>query len=93
MANALPVIGWDLPGGDSEAQALLDAHDPDVRAWAHGRLLREARPKQAIARLGHSVIADGLSEMTPYLGAKRMFWQWLVEDWRQRGLVGGDRWR
>jgi Asp-tRNA(Asn)/Glu-tRNA(Gln) amidotransferase B subunit len=82
-----PFIGWDLPGGDEQAARYLMDPDPDVRAWMRGRLLREVKPEEAIARLGAQTIAEELEQVSRYLGRKRAFWFWLVGEWRARGYV------
>jgi hypothetical protein len=82
-----PRIGWDLPGGDEAAARYLTDPDPDVRAWMRGRLLREVKPEEAIERLGKQLISDELVALSRYLGRKRAFWFWLVDEWRARGHV------
>lgn len=56
----------------------LDDPDPDVRAHFLAKLLRQARPDDAVALVGTRVIRAAWSQLEPQLGDKREFWAWWL---------------
>ena len=82
-----PRFLWDLDLTMAQFCARLDDPDPAVRGWMLGRLLREARPEDALAFVTPQDIRDAWPQVQAYLGAKRSFWAWLLDVWREAGRV------
>lgn len=83
-ASGRPYFLWDadMTLGDFRAQ-LVDA-DPDVRAHAIGKLLRQARPDDALMLVSLADIRRDWARVLPYLGNRRAFWTWLLPELERR---------
>ncbi len=82
-----PRFLWDLDLTMAQFCERLTDPDPAVSGWMLGRLLREARPEDALAFVTPQEIRDAWPNVEPYLGQKRTFWTWLLEQWREAGRV------
>ena len=79
-----PYFLWDVETTlDVFRSQLVDA-DPDVRAHAIGKLLRQARPDDALVLVTLAQIRQEWERVLPYLGNRRAFWTWLVPELERR---------
>lgn len=87
-AGAIPYFNWDAPVTNAEVRrALADGTEEDKVYWA-ARILREARYPDVWEYL--SLRRDVLprwERLRPQLGRQRPFWEFLIGQWRQHGLI------
>lgn len=79
-----PYFLWDLEMTLEVFRAQLVDPDPDVRAHAIGKLMRQARPDDALALVTLPQIRADWDRLLPYLGRRREFWEWLVPELERR---------
>jgi hypothetical protein len=73
----------------AELRVRLEDADPDVRAYFAAKVMRQAKPDDAVVLLSAQRIAHDWPSLQRYLGKERPFWQWLLSRWRRLGYVGG----
>ena len=87
-ASGRPYFAWDE---DIDLAGFLARlrHDPDgdVRDYTLGKLLRQAKPDDALTLVSPQEIADAWARIVPYLGQRRAFWEWLLTTWERLGRV------
>jgi hypothetical protein len=71
-----------------ELRARLVDHDPEVRAYFLGKVLRQAKPDDVFTFVSAQRIADDWQRVDKYLGKARPFWAWLLGEWHRLGYVG-----
>ena len=79
-----PYFLWD---SDMTLDAfLLQLVDPsdDVRAHAIGKLMRQARPDDALTMVPLAQMRADWDRILPFLGDKRDFWTWLLPELERR---------
>lgn len=79
-----PYFLWDVEMTlDAFGKQLVDA-DPDVRAHAIGKLLRQARPDDALVLVSLAQVRHDWDRIRVYLGNQRPFWEWLLPELERR---------
>lgn len=87
-ARGRPYFLWDEDLDLATFVDRLTGHaDPDVRDYYLGKLLRQAKPDDALTFVTAQAIVDAWPRIERYLGARRDFWAWLLERWAQMGRV------
>lgn len=87
---AVPYWSWDRSLTNREIRALLRGNDPVERRYWTARILREARYADVWAYLDvDAEVVPHLAELAPMLGRRRAFWEWLIGEWRARGMIDG----
>lgn len=86
--DAQPYFIWDVPITVAELRQRLRHHDPAERALWMGRVLREARYADVWKFLDVHEVDAQFDRISKHLGRSRAFWEWLLEGWRQDGLLG-----
>lgn len=62
--------------------------DPSpARAYLIGKLMRQAKPDDALQFVSPQEMADLWPAIERYLGKTRPFWTWLLEQWERRGFI------
>jgi hypothetical protein len=79
-----PYFLWDVETTLEAFKAQLVDPDPDIRAHAIGKLLRQARPDDALVLVTLAQIREQWERVLPYLGNRRAFWTWLVPELERR---------
>ena len=79
-----PYFLWDVDMTLAAFRAQLVDPDPDVRAHAIGKLMRQARPDDALSFLSLAQIRGEWDRVQRYLGNRRAFWQWLIPELERR---------
>jgi len=79
-----PYFLWDCDMTLAQLEAGLADPDPEVSAYLAGKVLRQAKPDDALRFVPLPTLAARWSEITRYLGDKRDFWAWLVSEWQTR---------
>jgi hypothetical protein len=83
-----PYFLWDEDLSTDELRARLHGDDQRERLRLLAKLLREARDTDVWAFVTPSEAAKALPEIRLRLGKRRAFWDWLIDGWRQDGLLG-----
>jgi hypothetical protein len=84
-----PYFLWDVELGEDEFRERLRAADPDARAQWQACLLREARFADVWNYLTLQEVLRDWPHIERHLGRRRAFWTFLLEGWRQDGLLAG----
>jgi hypothetical protein len=79
-----PYFLWDVDTTLEAFQSQLVDADPDIRAHAIGKLLRQARPDDALVLVPLAQIRKEWERVVPYLGNRRAFWTWLIPELERR---------
>jgi hypothetical protein len=88
-AQGRPYFLWDLDMTLVELRQRLEDEDPDVRAYFAAKVMRQAKPDDAVTLLTAARIHREWPRLQRYLGKERPFWEWLLGEWRRLGYVGG----
>jgi hypothetical protein len=89
-----PYFLWDVEMTLDRFLALLRDPDSDVRAYALGKLMRQAKPDDVLALVTLDEVDAAWPTVERYLGKSRPFWAWLRQWWRARRAStcsGSDR--
>lgn len=86
-AGARPYFVWDEDITYGELREKLASPDAGERALWMGRVMREARYQDVWKLLRLADVLALLPRIEPHLGRARAFWLWLIEGWRNDGLV------
>lgn len=84
-----PYFLWDEDVSIDELRAILAGSDAFRREQLLGKMLREARDTDVWAFVTPRAVADALPGLGRRLGRRRAFWEWLIEGWREDGLLHG----
>jgi hypothetical protein len=85
--NAQPSFIWDVPVTVRELREHLRHPDPRIRAQWLGRVLREARYQDVWKFVTVDEVLEQFPLVQRHLGRMRRFWEWLLEGWREDGLL------
>jgi hypothetical protein len=89
MVDALgrPYFLWDV---DMTLEVFLERlrdANPETRAHALGKLLRQAKPDDVFTFVTPAEIRESWPRVEPYLGRTREFWRWLLDTWEEQGVA------
>lgn len=82
-----PYFLWDEDVSIDELREALRGSDPWQRDRLMGKMLREARDVDVWHFTTPSEVATALPRIRRRLGRREAFWSWLIEGWRQDGLL------
>jgi hypothetical protein len=84
-----PYFLWSGDDRVSEEEFRAKLRSPDTRERARwmGRLLREARSDDVWKYVTVSDVLRDWSEVERHLGRSKPFWRFLLDGWRQLGLI------
>ena len=82
-----PYFLWDMELTLDEFERALTDRDSSTRAYLIGKLMRQAKPDDALQFVSPQQIADEWPSIERYLGKTRPFWAWLLEQWERLGYV------
>ena len=88
-ARGRPYFLWDVDMTLDELTRQLAEADLPVRAYLTGKVMRQAKPDDALQFISAQQMADLWPHLEKHLGNKRDFWSWLLEEWKRRGMVRG----
>ncbi len=84
-----PYFLWDLDLSLEEFRERLRSPDAAVRLHFLGKLLRQAKPDDALQLVSLAEIAAQWPQLAPTLGRQHDFWRWLLA---KKGFdAGADR--
>ena len=85
--EAIPYFLWDRnTTGGQLRKALNNASHPQRTALLRV-LLREARPDEVWSFVSPETVAREWDTISPGLGRRRAFWDWLLAEWRRLGFL------
>jgi len=82
-----PYFLWDVDMTLAEFKQRLADGDPPARAYLIGKMMRQAKPDDALQFVTAQEMADLFPALEKFLGRTRDFWAWLLDEWGRRGIV------
>jgi hypothetical protein len=82
-----PYFLWDVEMTLEEFEHALNDQESASRPYLIGKLMRQAKPDDALQFVSPQEMADLWPRIERYLGRTRPFWAWLIEQWEHRGFV------
>jgi len=89
-AQAVPYFLWDEPMSVEEFRRRLRSASPPEQTRLLAKLLREARDTDVWKFTTPEEVWRRWMELSPRLGRRRGFWEFLLQRWRQEGLIGKE---
>src|SRR5712692_10812973 len=87
--EVVPYFTWDDPLTVRDIQRRLRSAPEAERFRLLGKILREARDTDVWAFTTPEVVLRDWEKLSPHLGRRRGFWEWLLRQWREEGLLAG----
>jgi len=86
--EAVPYFLWDEPMTvKALRRRLRNASRPEA-ARLLGKVLREARDTDVWLFTTPAEVAMRWEDLSPHLGRRRSFWEFLLAKWQEDGLLG-----
>lgn len=82
-----PYFLWDSDLTLAEFLEKLRTGPAEVRAYWAGKLLRQAKPDDALQWLSADDIMGMWPQIERHLGRTREFWAWILDAWGRRGCT------
>ena len=67
-------------------RAIAERESPG-RSYLIGKLMRQAKPDDALQFVTAQEMVDLWPQIERYLGKTRPFWTWLLDEWEKRGYI------
>lgn len=87
--DARPYFLWNEDLSIAELRERLSGADPRERLRLLTILLREARDLDVWEFVSPQEVAAALPEIAGRLGRRRRFWEFLIQGWREDGILRG----
>jgi hypothetical protein len=87
--EVVPYFTWDAPLTVREIQQLLGSAPDAERFRLLGKILREARDTDVWVFTSPEFVSLNWNKLSPHLGRRRAFWEWLLQQWREEELLAG----
>ena len=84
--TSIPWFLWDEPMSMRELRERLQRSE-DERVRLLGKILREARDEEVWLFTTPGEVDGRWSQLERYLGRRRDFWRFLLDQWRRQGLL------
>ena len=85
--RAVPYFLWDEPMTVSALRERLRTASPPETTHLLGKILREARDTDVWLFTTPAEVAARWDALSPHLGRRRPFWEFLLARWREDGLL------
>lgn len=82
-----PYFLWDVRTTEAELRERLHEADPDIRAQWQARIMREARFDDVWQYITLEDVLRDWEQIRRHLGRQRGFWEFLLQGWRDDGLI------
>ncbi len=82
-----PYFLWDEDVSIDELRAILAGPDGPRRQQLFGKMLREARDFDVWRFVSPEEVAQALAGLGRRLGRRRAFWEFLLDGWREDGIL------
>ena len=86
--GVVPYFLWDEPMTVVELRRKLDSAHPAERFRLLGKILREARDTDVWKFTTPDEVSRNWSFIRQHLGRRLGFWEFLLQQWRDEGLIG-----
>jgi hypothetical protein len=86
-SDARPYFLWDEDVSIGELRTILAGPDSFRRDQLLGKMLREARDTDVWSFVTPQEVARSLPRLGRRLGRRRSFWEFLINGWREDGLL------
>ena len=86
-AGAVPYFLWDEPMTVGALRERLRTASRPEAARLLGKILREARDTDVWLFTTPAEVAARWDDLSPHLGRRRPFWEFLLAWWREEGLL------
>lgn len=86
-ARGRPYFLWDVDMTLERFRELLRDPNRATRAYAIGKLMRQAKPDDVFTFVTTAEIREQWSLIEGYLGQTREFWRWLLATWQEQGVA------
>jgi len=84
--DAIPYFLWDEPMTLRDLRERLERSEED-RIRLLGKILREARDPDVWMFVTPMELDSRWKQLERYLGRRRDFWRFLLDQWREQGLL------
>ena len=84
--ESIPYFLWDDPMTMRELRARLDQSEEE-RVRPLGKIMREAREPDVWLFTTPAEVNRRWSQLERHLGRRRTFWEFLLGQWREQGLL------
>ena len=85
--GAIPYFLWDEPMTVSALYERLREPSTPEASRLLGKILREARDPDVWLFTTPAEVASRWNDLAPHLGRRRSFWEFLLNRWREEGLL------
>jgi hypothetical protein len=85
--EAVPYFLWDEPMTVAALRERLRTASRPEAARLLGKILREARDTDVWLFTTPADVTVRWGELSPHLGRRRPFWEFLLAKWREEGLL------
>jgi hypothetical protein len=85
--DAVPYFLWDEPMTVSALRERLRTASPPEATRLLCKILREARDPDVWLFMKPEEVASRWHELSPHLGRRRPFWEFLLGRWREEGML------
>jgi len=85
--EVVPYFTWDAPLTVGDIHERLRSSPDSERFRLLGKILREARDTDVWAFTTPEFVLRNWEKLSPHLGRRRGFWEWLLRQWREEGLL------
>ncbi|HEY6141173.1 MAG TPA: hypothetical protein VI670_25740 [Thermoanaerobaculia bacterium] len=82
-----PYFLWDVEMTLEEFEHIVNDAQAAARPYLIGKMMRQAKPDDALQFVSPQEIRDLWPAIERYLGKSRPFWTWLLEQWERLGFV------
>jgi hypothetical protein len=82
-----PYFLWDVEMTLAEFERIVNDPQAPARPYLIGKLMRQAKPDDALQFVSPQEIGDLWPAIERYLGKSRPFWTWLLEQWERLGCI------
>lgn len=87
LTDRRPYFFWDEDVSIDELRRVLDGPSTDERDRLLAKLLREARDIDVWRFVTPAAVAEALPRLRRRVGRRFDFWRWLIDGWRNDGLL------
>lgn len=84
---AIPYFTWDAPMTVAHLRQRLQEASPPERHRLLAQILREAKPGDVWKFTNPQEVVSSWEEVQKHLGRRREFWEFLLNQWKQQGLI------
>lgn len=74
-----PYFLWDVDMTLAELRRRIAGPDPRIRGYLIGKMLRQAKPDDALTFVDRATIQELWAHLERHLGRRRAFWRWYVD--------------